>query len=170
MVAYAFAPVAGFPQYGGYTYGHITWDGVPRQAWLARPGYVPPPPTLEVGLENVSIPAAAVGPTHAISSFVMHTDGKAYSAVNGGANVLIGSWIVTPANAALYEIKMEALSGNPTSGVMNAWLAMSAIRTWTVDMAFVGVRQFVGQLSIRKIATPADILDQCQITLTSTVT
>lgn len=169
MVAYAFAPVAAFPQYGGYTYGHLTADGVPYQAYLARPGYVPPVPDKIITLNDALIIAGIPAPAHAIASFIMHTDGKAYSAVNGGANILKFQWIDTPASAAQYEVRMQSMSGNPTSGTMNAWLPMTAIRTWTVDMAFVGNRQFQGKLSIRKIGT-TDILDDCVVTLDCTVT
>jgi len=168
MVAYAFAPVAGFPQYGGYTYGHVTFDGVPRQAYLARPGWVPPPPLKEVTLNDVSTPAAAITPAHAIASFKVNPNGNAYKAVNGGADTLLFPWITTPANAGLYEVRMQSISGNPTSGVMNAWLAMSATRTWTIDRVLLGSQDFQGTLSIRKIGT-TEILDDCVVSLSCTV-
>lgn len=106
----------------------------------------------------------ALSPSPALAQLKFLTDGT----IDNHDNVKQANWIEPPEyGSGIFEIKATANPDTPSSGTMNAWLAISTLPTWGQSQSGIGSTQCDFYIEIRKDGGP--VLVQRSLRLIATV-
>lgn len=90
-----------------------------------------------------------IGPDTALARIDFESDGDIASIVSTGS-ADAGDWIAPKAAApGAYEIMAHQNSGDPVTGTLDTWQALSSSRSWSLEQLVVGLASAELTISIR---------------------
>ena len=117
-----------------------------------------------ITISNRSVEHTVFDPSDATASYSLENDGDIVVTTDGD----IGDWIGPKDSFSDYECQMATVSGTVTTGTVDSYLGLGTTRTWTKARTTIGISEFVGTLTIRRVVDSV-VLGTATITLTATV-
>lgn len=140
---------------------------IPSLSVLANKSTTPPPPPPPPPPISASISARTVSKTGfssaaATAIYELNLNGNVYN--HAGLNLEV--WLDSGVNTD-FQSRATAVSGDPVTGTLGTWQALSTTRSWSITASAGGVDDFSGTIlvEIRLSASPFTVLTSANITL-----
>jgi hypothetical protein len=92
----------------------------------------------QIALSGLTISAIGSGGAQT-ATYTLESDGDVISATTGDGSLDAGDWISPKASAPSdYEVRATLDSGDPPTGTVSSWLALTSNRSWSLTQFAAG--------------------------------